>query len=127
MIWKLVEKFKNRPPKTAREVAGFPIEMEFKQVGPEQDDRIMADGRPAHAWWYEIQMLRRREPDLQKKEKDLREQFRILRIAEWAFYPEIISDDVLLRIKRLPLALNKNPETELLEHPEKYISVEQTK
>lgn len=125
-LWKFVEKFKSTPPKTARELMGFPIELEWKEVGPSQDDRIMADGRPAYAWWNEIQMLRSREPQLRKKEVELREQFRILRIANWAFAQEVFSDDILLRIKRLPLAMNRNPEQELLERPAKYISVERS-
>jgi hypothetical protein len=126
-LWKFVEKFKSGPPKNAREFMGFPVELEWKEVGPSQDDRIMADGRPAYAWWNEIQMLRARGPELEKKQKELADQFKILRIAEWVFYPEIISDDILLRIKRLPLTLARNPETELLEHPEKYISIESAK
>lgn len=123
-IWKFVEKLKTKPPKTAREFMGFPVELEWKEVGPTQDDRIMADGRPAYAWWNEIQMLRAREPQLQKKELELRGQFRVLRIAHWAFASEVISDDILLRIKRLPMTLATNSENELLEHPEKYVSVE---
>lgn len=126
-LWKFVEKFKAGTPKTARELVGFPVELEWKKVGPSQDDRIMADGRPAYAWWNEIQLLRAQGPNLEKQAADLREQFRILRIASWAYAQEVFSDDILLRIKRLPMILNSNPEQELLEHPEKYISIESAK
>jgi hypothetical protein len=123
-IWKFVEKLKNRPPKTAREFAGFPEELEWKEVGPTQDDRVMADGRPAWAWWNEIQALRAQGPTLQKQAADLREQYRVLRLAEWAFMQDAVSGEVLLRIKRLPLCLAQDPETEILNHPEKYCSIE---
>ncbi len=119
-MWKLVEKFSAKKPKTARELMGFPIRLEWKEVGPIEDDRIMADGRPAHAWWCEIEMLRAREPELQKREAALRERFRVLRIAEWIFTQDPIADEVILRIKRLPLSMERDPERELLEHPEKF-------
>lgn len=124
-IWKFVEKFKAGPPKTAREFMGFPTKLEWKEVGPSQDDRIMADGRPAYAWWAEIEMLRAREPQVQRKELELLERFKVLRIAEWAFLQDATTDDVILRIKRLPLTRD-NPMRELTEHPEKYCSIERT-
>jgi len=123
MIKKFVEIFSNRTPRTAREFAGFPIRLEQKEIGPIEDDRIMADGRPAYAWWNEIQMLRQREPDLQKKELAMREQMIVLRIAGWAASRGMLTCDTLLRIKLLPITA-KDPQLELLEHPEKYVTVE---
>src|SRR6266568_6688451 len=127
-MWKFVEKVKEHAwPKSTRRFVRMPTELEFKEVPNNiaaiQDDRIMADGRPAHAWWCEIEMLRAREPELQKREAAIREQFRVLRIAEWAFMQDIITDEVILRIKRLPLTMASDPERELLEHPEKFCSV----
>lgn len=117
---KFIEKFSTRQPRTAREFMGFPVRMEEKEITPVEDDRIMCDGRPAYAWWNEIQMLRQREPELQRKEMQMREQMVVLRIAEWATTQDILSDDTILRIKRVPIS-HKDPTLELLEHPEKYV------
>lgn len=123
MLKKLVEVFSNKKPETAREFAGFPIRMEEREISAVQDDRIMADGRPAYAWWNEIQMLRQREPELQRRETVLRGKTILLRIAEWAATQDILTGDTLLRIKQSPIT-SSDPALELLEHPEKYVSVE---
>lgn len=122
MLKKFVEKFSTRQPRMAREFAGFPIRLEEKVISPVEDDRIMADGRPAYAWWNEIRMLRQREPELQKRETALCEKTIVLRIAEWATAKDMLSGDTILRIRQLPL-MERNPVLELLEHPEKYVSV----
>lgn len=91
-----------------------------------QDDRIMADGRPAFAWWNEIQMLRQREPAIQKREMALAEKFTVLRIAEWAIMPLMTidgNDDLIIRVRRSPLILSKIGASDLAEHPEKYCEV----
>lgn len=119
---KFMEIFSSKPPKTAREFAGLPIRFEEREVTPTEDERIMFDGRPAYAWWNEIQMLRDREPQLREREQRLKELTIVLRIAEWAMQRNIVTDDVLLRIKLLPLA-HGDPIAELLNHPEKYVSV----
>ena len=105
---------------SAREFAGHPM----------HDDRIMSDGRPAHAWQCELEMLREREPELQRREKELMDRFSVLRIAEWAYQRDILQpwDTLLvLRIKPPAITTKGDPLRELLEHPEKYISVEHPK
>jgi hypothetical protein len=119
---KFVEIFSNKQPTTARELMGFPIRLEEREISAVEDDRIMADGRPAYAWWNEIQMLRQREPEIQRREMALREKMIVLHIAEWAMVKDFLTGDTLLRIKQLPL-MAKDPALELLEHPEKYVTV----
>jgi hypothetical protein len=123
-IWKFVEKMKTKPPKTAREFMGFPVELEWKEVSPCQDDRIMADGRPAYCWWNEIQMLRAQAPSLEEKQRRLWKEFQVLRIAKWVFMQDAITGEVLIRIKRLPLEMAKDLSRELTEHPENFCSIE---
>lgn len=122
MLKKFVEILSTKKPKTAREFVGYPVRMEEREIGPVEDDRIMADGRPAYAWWNEIQMLRAREPELQRREMELRQKTIVLRIAEWAMSQDMLTCETLLRIKRLPL-MSSDPALELLQHPEKYVSV----
>jgi hypothetical protein len=119
---RLVEVFSGKKPTTAREFVGFPIQLEERYITPVEDDRIMADGRPAYAWWNEIQMLRQRESELHKRDMDTRKRIIALRIAEWAVERDILTDDTLIRIKRLPLTA-KDPLLDLMEHPEKYVTV----
>jgi hypothetical protein len=121
-MWKFVEKLSAKIPQTARELMGFPIEYEWKYVPTPiaaiQDDRIMADGRPAHAWWAELEMLRRREPELQKREQGLVTQMVALRIAEWATTQEFPSGDTLVRFRWDRICLD--PAIAFMEHPENY-------
>jgi hypothetical protein len=124
-MWKFVERLKNREPRTAREFAGFPIEYDWKEVpisiAAIQDDRIMADGRPAHAWWAEIQMLRQREPDLRKREADMTSQMIALRIAKWAITQELPSGDTLIRYRWDRICLD--PAAKFMENPGKYCEI----
>ena len=88
------------------------------------DTRIMADGRPAYAWWNEIQMLRAKEPELSATEQRLKEQFILLKICEWAFSQDLVSGDILIRVRRdFTLTTERHPEMELVNHPEKYCSI----
>lgn len=101
----LVEKERHFIPQTARQLMGFPVEYEWKEVDAElaatMDDRIMADGRPAHAWWAELQDLRHKAPQLEKDRSELNDQFSVLRVAKWAYARDPLSSDVLVRVKFL--------------------------
>ena len=131
MTWKLIEKLPEKMSRTAREFMGFPVVYEVKDIPMPQaaimDDTIMADGRPAHAWWCELEMLRKREPELQRKEMVLAEKFATLRIIEWAVAPicgpGMIDDVLLIKVKRAPLMMSKVGMGDLFEHPEKYCEV----
>lgn len=120
---KLMEVISSKLPKTAREFMGFPIHLEEREIHPVEDDRIMCDGRPAYAWWNEIQMLRSREPELQKQEMAFREKAILLRITDWCYSRDMLSNDTFLRIRQTPLTA-LDPIAELLNNPEKYITVE---
>ena len=124
MLKELTEVFSIIAPRTARHFVGYPIHVERKEISAVEDDRIMADGRPAYAWWNEIQILRRREPELQRKEIALQEKIIVLRIAEWAVKEDMLqTGDTFLRIRQRPLTVSE-PALELLQHPERYITLE---
>jgi hypothetical protein len=134
-MWKFVEKLKPAgwKPKNTRQLMGFPIEYEWKEVSVDtaavQDDRIMADGRPAYAWWNEIQMLRDKESMLQKKEKELLDQAFVLRLAKWAYTqnPMLAEYDLVLYVNRWKAAFAYDPTVEIVAHPEEYVRVEKGK
>lgn len=87
-------------PKTARDFAGFPAELEWRELkSPMEDDRIMFDGRPAYAWWCELESLRRQAPEQEKAWQRLWDGFRMLRIAEWVASHDYNTFDVLIRFK----------------------------
>jgi len=130
MVWALVEKLKTKKPKTAQEFVGMPIEYEWKEISigekATRDDRIMADGRPAYAWWNEIQMLRSKEPELQTAQMKIVEQMIILKIAEWATAQEFgdpLNDTILVRFKRGMLIMSKDPSLEVMKDPGKFCEV----
>jgi hypothetical protein len=113
----LVEKERHFIPRTARQLMGFPIEYEWKEVSVEEaimrSELVMPDGRPMSAWWFEIQQARERKPDLEKREQRLREQFIFLRVAEWATAGDPLTGDVLIRFKpslARPEEIANNPE-----------------
>lgn len=117
-MWKFIEKLrKGNSRDSARHFAGFPIEYEWKNVPTDiaavQDERVMADGRPAYAWWNEILMLRREIAESKQVNANLREQFTILRVAKWAMAQDAMNGDILVRIKRsldlTPEALERDP------------------
>ena len=128
-VWAMIEKVKDYAwPKSARHFVGMPIEYEYKEVdvgiAALQDERVMVDGRPAYAWWNEIQMLRARESKLQEMEAQLRKQYQILGIAKWARAKDILSDDLFIRVKIDRLLMERNPESALANHPEKFCELE---
>ena len=96
-------------------------------MNPIHDDRIMSDGRPAHAWWCELEMLRNREPEFDKTRARMREQMIILRIADWAIQRDPNTDDFLLRIRRDLTSAKIDPAQELMNNPGKYVSIEKRK
>ena len=98
--------------------------MNDKEIRAVQDDRIMADGRPAHAWWYELEMLRAQQPTIDSANRKLREQMIALRIIQWAIQHDVTSDDLLIRVKRGPLTTERHPDQELMEHPENFCTLE---
>lgn len=109
-IFKFFEKEKpaDWKPKTARQFAGFPVELEWRELkSPCEDDRIMFDGRPAYAWWAEIEDYRRQQPQREKAWRELAERFRILRIAEWVIAHDYNTFDVLIRFKQ---SITANPD-----------------
>jgi hypothetical protein len=87
------------------------------------DSRIMFDGRPAYAWWNEIQMLRAREPKVQQTEKTLLDKMKILKIVEWAYtQPDVLSNDIVVRIKTDYFGTN-DPHLEFLKDPGKFCTL----
>jgi len=124
-MWMFVEKIKNlgKNP-SARHLMGFPVELEWKDVptaeAAVQDDRIMADGRPAYAWWNEIQMLRREKEQSQKDTISLQDQFIVLKIAKWFRMQDVLTNDVIIRIK---FSMDLTPEA-LANDPGKFCSIE---
>ena len=119
----MVEKERHFIPRTARQLMGFPIEYEWKDVSVEEaimrSELVMPDGRPMSAWWFEIQQARERKPDLEKREKELRQQFMLLRIAKWATAQEAFSFDTLIRFTP-----TMTDESELIRYPEKFCKLE---
>lgn len=120
----LVEKERHFIPRTARQLMGFPIEYEWKDVSVEEaimrSELVMPDGRPMSAWWFEIQDARKRKPDLEEREKQIRERLVILRIAEWVTAHDALTGDVLIRF-RPAATLNAR---EITENPGKFCSIE---
>ena len=104
-----------------------------KQVSPDmaqrcdiqatQDERIMADGRPAYAWWNEIQMLRREHERLEPARLNLQDQFILLKIARWAVHEEPWSRCICIRLDRDEALLAEGKDA-LLNNPEKYCTIE---
>ena len=76
----------------------------------------MADGRPAFAWWNEIQMLRHQAAEKDQALFRFREMQVVLRIAQ-VLSPDSL--DVLIRIKP---RLDVRPD-DLWQHPEKYAEI----
>lgn len=120
----LVEKERHFIPRTARQLMGFPIEYEWKDVSVEQaimrSELVMPDGRPMSAWWFEIQDARKRKPDLEEREKQIREQFVLLRIAEWAIARDALTGDMLIRFKPSLMATAN----EIVRDPGQFCSIE---
>lgn len=121
-MWAFVEKIKKgKQNDSARHRAGFPIAYEWKDVPvgqvAVQDERVMADGRPAYAWWNEIQMLRKEIADsnasLESNWVKIQDAMAVARIAKWAITRDVLSHDILVRIKftldLTPEALSADP------------------
>lgn len=56
---------------------------------PEHDERIMSDGRPAFAWWNEIQMLRADKARVDNLTNELQDALALLGIVNIALYQDI--------------------------------------
>jgi hypothetical protein len=110
--------------RTAREFAGWPMEMEWKEVDVAEacirDERIMPDGRPAHAWWCEIESLRKELKQLQTAEGRIHQEFIALGIAKWAMMQEAFSFDTLIRFRPSIIA----SADEISRNPGKFCSLE---
>lgn len=94
------------------------------------DERIMADGRPAHAWWAEITMLKQRlesKSDERTKalEDKLVEKFQLWKILEYHKWPEVHTGDLLIRIKRTEMYLDTAPLH--MQHPENWVELVEPK
>lgn len=109
-----------------RNFFGFPIKIEpHEYTDPIHDERKMRDGRPAYAWHNEIQMLRKENRELKESAFKLREQFAVLRIAEWAIFREPVGENLHITIKRWPLVTAQgDPMAELVNNLDKYATVE---
>jgi len=64
------------------------------------DDTIMADGRPAFAWWNEIQMARQREPALERQARSVRDKAAILGCKEIRTWLEENEQNLIIYISR---------------------------
>ena len=67
---------------------------------PAQDERIMCDGRPAFAWWNEIQMLRADRARVDKLTNELLDMNALLHIAKIEL-GEDHNKDMIITISRL--------------------------
>ena len=91
--------------------------IESLEVKAVHDERVMADGRPAFAWWNEIQMLRaekRRDSEQVEFNKRLG---RILRVVEFKTWNDI-EGDIHMVLTRHSLL---HPDATMF--PEKYLEL----
>ena len=75
-------------------------ESEEVKLAATQDDTIMADGRPAYAWWNEIQMIRKSEQDIGQERKRLYELYALLSVEEIQSSIDQATDSVMIKIKK---------------------------
>lgn len=76
----------------------FGVSMEEEAA---HDERIMADGRPAFAWWNEIQMLRAEKAIVDSSASDLKDMMALLRIAECQVTDNRLNGDLIITLTRL--------------------------
>ena len=69
------------------------------------DEQIMSDGRPAYAWWNEIQMLRSQARRVAENNKRADAMFKVLGVVRWAVeqHSPTLSTDIHVRVKDMAL------------------------
>ena len=72
-----------------------------------QDDRIMADGRPAHAWFMELERLRKVEQELAQDRREINGLMRLMRIIKVNRWDSVVDGNMHIVVERNMAAIAK--------------------